>query len=541
MAAASIVARNLLTRAANRTSSQLRRCTVRSSVASCSIISPIDGPNNRWFTSYQSPPVVGIHNGVPQTKTKQQQKRYMSSDDLPYHIVVGMPALSPTMESGTISKWNVSEGSTFVAGDSLAVIETDKASMDFEAQDDGVVAKLLVSEGGELNVGVPIIVTVEEEGDVSAFANFVADESAGSTADEPSSVVEEPVVAPPTPVAAVAAPTSTQSTPASPTPTSGERVFASPRAHTLAKEKGYGEISALRIVGTGPGGRIIAQDVLDYDPSSAPAVATEAISSAAPSSTSQLAAAAPLPQPVVGEGYTDYSLPASALELASRLHTSKQNVPHYYLTIDLTLDSLLELRTNLNSTMKEEDGGITVNDLLMKAAAAAMKTVPAANASWMDSFVRVYDSVDINVVVGNGSSLYAPVIRDVGRKGLKAVSDDVATATSVVEGDEEGGADPTTVPGFGDVGTFTMVNLGMFGVKSCAPIIREPQACALALGVIENRIVPNDDTESDEIYKESVMMTATLSCDHRVVDGAVGAQWLSAFKNHVENPVTLLL
>ena len=175
----------------------------------------------------------------------------------------------------------------------------------------------------------------------------------------------------------------------------------------------------------------------------------------------------------------------------------------------------------------------------MKAAAAAMKTVPAANASWMESFIRVYDSVDINVVVGNGSSLYAPVIRDAGRRGLKALSDDVAAATAVVEGEE--GSDPTTVPGFGDVGTFTIVNLGMFGVKSAAPIIREPQACALALGVIENRIVPNDDAESEEIYKESVMMTATLSCDHRVVDGAVGAQWLSAFKNHVENPVTLLL
>jgi pyruvate dehydrogenase E2 component (dihydrolipoamide acetyltransferase) len=184
-----------------------------------------------------------------------------------------------------------------------------------------------------------------------------------------------------------------------------------------------------------------------------------------------------------------------------------------------------------------KDGGITVNDLLLKAAAAAMKTVPSANASWMDSFVRVYDSVDINVVVGNGSSLYAPVIRDVGSRGLKAVSDDFAAATSAVEASEE----TPTAAGFGDVGTFTMVNVGMFGVKSCAPIIREPQACALALGVIENRIVPNDDVDSEEIYKESVMMTATLSCDHRVVDGAVGAQWLSAFKNHVENPMTLLL
>jgi len=389
------------------------------------------------------------------------------------------------------------------------------------------------------------MVTVEEEGDVAAFKDFVV-ESSSAAAAEPAVIVEEPT---PTQIEVPVADTITTPSPPPPTPllaSSGERVFASPRAHTLAKEKGYGEISALRIVGTGPGGRIIAEDVLNYDPSSAPAITTESVSTTAASTTQAAvatpAAAAPLPEPVVGAGFTDYSLPASALELASRLHTSKQNVPHYYLTIDLTLDSLMDLRTNLNSTMKLDDednsGGITVNDLLMKAAAAAMKTVPAANASWMDSFVRVYDSVDINVVVGNGSSLYAPVIRDVGRKGLKAVADDVATATSVVEGE---GSDPTTVPGFGDVGTFTMVNLGMFGVKSCAPIIREPQACALALGVIENRIVPNDDAESEEIYKESVMMTATLSCDHRVVDGAVGAQWLSAFKNHVENPVTLLL
>lgn len=438
------------------------------------------------------------------------------------------------MESGSISGWNVEEGSTFAAGDSLCSIETDKATVDFEAQDDGVVAKIFIEAGaGEFDCGTPMLITVEEEGDVAAFKDYVVESAAPA-------VVEAPPAAAPTPAPAVAAPTPVAA-PAAAAPT-GDRVFASPRAHTLAKERGYGEITALRIVGTGPGGRVIAQDVLDYDPSTAPAAAVAAEPVAAAAVATQAAApAAPIPAPVVGAGFTDYSLPDSARELASRLHSSKQNVPHYYLTIDLTLDSVLELRKSLNSTMKldEDDGGITVNDLLMKAAAAAMKTVPAANASWMDSFVRVYDSVDINVVVGNGSSLYAPVIRDVGRKGLKAVSDDVATATSVVEGGE--GSDPTTVPGFGDVGTFTLVNLGMFGVKSCAPIIREPQACALALGVIENRIVPNDDAESEEIYKESVMMTATLSCDHRVVDGAVGAQWLSAFKNHVENPVTLLL
>lgn len=377
-------------------------------------------------------------------------------------------------------------------------------------------------------IASPIMVTVDDAGNAGAFKDFTPEASA----QPPSEPTPEPQAATPPP-APVAAPTPA---PAAAQPvSSGDRVIASPRAHTLAKQKGYGEISALRIVGTGPGGRIIAQDVLDYDPSTAPAVETAAAAAQPKAAAPAKAAPISLPQPVAGAGYTDYSLPQSAIELASRLHSSKQNVPHYYLTIDLTLDSLLELRSNLNSTMKE--GGITVNDLLLKAAAAAMKTVPSANASWMDSHVRVYDSVDINVVVGNGSTLYAPVIRDVGRRGLKAVSDDFAAAASAVEESEEA----PTAAGFGDVGTFTMVNVGMFGVKSCAPIIREPQGCALALGVIENRIVPNDDSESEEIYKESVMMTATLSCDHRVVDGAVGAQWLSAFKNHVENPMTLLL
>ena len=472
------------------------------------------------------------------TSGARQSPRWFAS--YPPHEVVGLPALSPTMESGSIASWNVSEGDSFAAGDSLANIETDKATVDLEATDDGFVAKILAEAGsGDINCGEPILVTVEEEEDVAAFKDFVAEGAEPPAAEEeaapPAPAVEAapPAAAPASPPAAAPAPAAT-----------GERVVASPRAHTLAKQKGYGEISALRIVGTGLGGRIIAQDVMDYDPASAPAApAAETVATAPQAAAAPAAPAAPLPEPVSGDGYTDYALPPAALELASRLHSSKQNVPHYYLTIDLTMDALLDLRSQLNATTKAEEGeGISVNDLLMKAAAAAMKTVPAANASWMDSFIRVYDSVDVNVVVGSGSALYSPVIRDVGRRGLKSVSDDVAAAAAAVAGDDDGeSADPSSVPGFGDVGTFTMVNLGMFGVKSCAPIIREPQACALAIGAIENRIVPNDDPDADEIYKESCMMTATLSCDHRVVDGAVGAQWLSAFKGHVENPVTLLL
>eukprot|EP00569_Conticribra_weissflogii_P004969 CAMPEP_0171334006 /NCGR_PEP_ID=MMETSP0878-20121228/4379_1 /TAXON_ID=67004 /ORGANISM="Thalassiosira weissflogii, Strain CCMP1336" /LENGTH=507 /DNA_ID=CAMNT_0011835039 /DNA_START=110 /DNA_END=1633 /DNA_ORIENTATION=+ len=506
---ATSLARNLLTRAA-------RRSTLTSFPTHAALPS-LQHPLLRWFSSY------------------------------PPHEVVGMPSLSPTMESGSISSWNVSEGDSFGAGDVLCSVETDKATVDFEAQDDGIVAKIIAEAGpGEIACGTPIMVTVEDEGSVAAFKDFVADvgAAAASAAPAPAPAVEAP--------AAPAAPTPPPSLAPSPAPSStGERVVASPRAHTLAKQMGYGDISALRIVGTGPGGRIIAQDVLEYDPSTAviaasdsvasPASAPAAATSASSTPSSPTASrSSPAPQPIRGPGYVDHVLPPHAIELASRLHSSKRNVPHYYLTIDLSLDNLLALRSDLNSSLKLESGGITVNDLLLKAAAAAMKTVPAANASWMDdSFVRVYDSVDVNVVVGNGSSLYSPVIKDVGRKGLMAVSEEFARVSSVVE-EEDAAAEGAE--GFGDVGTFTVVNLGMFGIKSCAPIVREPQACALALGAIENRIVPNDGGGEDgEIYKESVMMTATLSCDHRVVDGAVGAQWLAAFKNHVENPVTLLL
>lgn len=442
-----------------------------------------------------------------------------------------MPSLSPTMESGSIAAWNLSEGDAFAAGDVLCSVETDKATVDFEAQDEGIVAKILLPAGpDEINCGTPIVVTVEDEGDVAAFKDFVP-ESGDDAAAVEAPVAEVSPPAAPAPVAAAPA----VAAPAAPT---GDRVLASPRAHTLAKEMGFGSVSALRIVGTGPGGRIIAQDVLEYVPT-AEAEVPVAAAVEAPAAAAVAAPVAATAEPVRGAGFTDYSLPAGAAEMAARLAASKKNVPHYYLTVDLALDGLINLRSELNSTLKldEGEGGITVNDLILKAAAAAMKAVPSANASWMDSFVRVYDSVDINVVVGNGASLYSPVIRDVSRRGLKAISDDFAAAAAVADGE----GSPEDVEGFGDVGTFTVVNLGMFGVKSCAPIIREPQACSLALGTIENRIVPNDDEDSEEIYKQSVMMTATMSLDHRVVDGAVGAQWLATFKKHVENPLTLLL
>jgi pyruvate dehydrogenase E2 component (dihydrolipoamide acetyltransferase) len=442
------------------------------------------------------------------------------------------------MESGTIAAWSVKEGQSFDAGDVLCQVETDKATVDFEAQDEGVVAKILVEAGpADIPCGDPILITVDDEADVAAFADYKVKASAppppaATAAPAETDAPPETSATPPPPGATP--PTPTPSTPAS---TSGGRVVASPLAHMLAKDMGYDIAS---IPGTGPGGRVIAADVKEFVPSAAaaaaaattePTVTTTAASTPAPA---QAAMAAPTAPPVAGAGYTDYPLSESAKEIAAALTHSKQNVPHYYLTVDISMDALLQMRASLNESLGEDEK-LGTYELLLKAAAAAMKAVPSANASWMDSVVRVYDSVDINVVVGNGDALYTPVMKNVGTRGVKSLSKDLNQFVAAVEQESGLGQE------FASMGTFTVMNLGMYGIKSCAPIIREPQACALALGAMENRIVPNDDEASEEIYKESVMLTATLSCDHRVVDGAVGAGWLSAFKTHVENPSTLLL
>lgn len=442
------------------------------------------------------------------------------SSDYPSHEVVGMPSLSPTMEAGTIAEWNVKEGESYAAGDVLCEVETDKATVSFEAQDDGVVAKILADAGPtEIDCGVPILITVEEEEDADAFKDYVVEassipEEVPATATPPPEVAPTPVVAEPTPA------------PAASPATTGGKVVASPLAWTVAKEKGL-DLLSLTMAGTGPGGRIIADDVREYVPVAA--AATEAAPAAQTASAPTPAAA-----PIVGENYTDFPLNEAAIATANQLAHSKQTIPHYYLTVDVTLDALLELRSTLNATLGD-DSHISLNDLLLKAAASAMKACPSANASWMGDSVRMYDNVDMNVVMGSGDDLYAPLISGVDGRGVKSLSDEISDNLNAIE------KGAVSDPKFGAVGTVTVMNLGMYGVKSCAPIIRAPQAVALALGAAENRIVPNEDDDDDEIYKTSVALTATLSCDHRVVDGAVGAQWLSAFKAAVESPVTLLL
>lgn len=456
------------------------------------------------------------------------------------------------MESGTIASWKIKEGDSYRAGDVLCEVETDKATVSFEAQDDGILAKILVSGGKEIKVGEPIMVTVDNVKDVPAFQSFVPGGAAPAMEAAPlKDSVTSPAASPSSPSQA------SNKTSTTPTAVSNEgRVVASPLAWTLAKDKGI-NLASLQIPGSGPGGRIIAADVKEFVPPmvhqvaetaavSSPSMAASASTTVVPGKTPVITTPKPTTVPaqtvvVGGGGYTDYSLSESAQLIAAQLTASKQTVPHYYLTVDVCLDKLVELRSTLNKALGNNassgsKSSITLNDLLIKATAVSMKSCPSANASWLGHAVRVYDSVDVNLVMGNGDSLYAPVIRNVGARGLVSISDEIATALAQIQ------EKTVSSEAFSAMGTVTVMNLGMYGIKSCAPIIRQPQAVALALGAAENRIVPNDDEkEGAEMYKTSVMLTATLSCDHRVVDGAVGAQWLSAFKAAVENPATLLL
>jgi pyruvate dehydrogenase E2 component (dihydrolipoamide acetyltransferase) len=298
-----------------------------------------------------------------------------------------------------------------------------------------------------------------------------------------------------------------------------------------------------QVTGTGPRGRVTAVDIEEFI-------------AAGGSATAPAAAAAAAPAGVAGVGFSDVAVPADKLvrsppsacavskptfcnlsfflsfqAYAATMELSKQTIPHYYLTIDMNLEKLLAIRAELNSTLAEDEQ-ISVNDFFIRASALAMKTVPDMNSSWMDTFVRQYHSVNTAVTVGDG--VPTPVIANTNALGLFAIS---SAAKGALEKHSTGALTSADISG----ATFTISNLGMFGIKTASPVISPNQAGHLAIGNIEKRIIPNDDPDSDEIYKEAYMVTATMSCDHRVVDGAVGATWLQVFKGLVEKPITMLL
>lgn len=436
----------------------------------------------------------------------------------PTHMKITLPALSPTMTMGTVQRWEKKVGEKLSEGDLLAEIETDKATIGFEVQEEGYLAKIMVPEGTrDVPLGTPLCIIVEKESDIAAFKDYVetgvAEVSSPPPAPAPAPAAA-PVAAAPSPAPAAAAPAA---------PRKG-RVFASPLAKKLAAEKG---IDLAQVSGSGPDGRITRKDIDSFvPPKAAPAVAAAPTPAAAP------AAAAPAAAPAAPAGtFTDIPISNIRKVIAQRLMQSKQTIPHYYLSVDVNMDQVLELRKELNAEVKAQNIKLSVNDFIIKASALACLKVPECNSSWLDTVIRQNHVVDVSVAVSTASGLITPIVFNAHTKGLVAISSDVSALAAKAR---EGKLQPHEFQG----GTFTISNLGMFGVKNFSAIINPPQSCILAVGGSEQRLMPADNEKGFDVAS---MMSVTLSCDHRVVDGAVGAQWLAEFRKFLEKPVTMLL
>lgn len=443
------------------------------------------------------------------------------------HTILPMPSLSPTMEDGVIVSWKKQEGEKISAGDVLAEVETDKATVAFEATEDGYLAKILQQAGaGRIKVNVPVAIVVEKKADIDAVKDYnpAASDSSAAAVEEEGEEEEEEVVA-----AATSSGSNKSSSPSSASSREGGRVIASPYAKLLSKEKGFeiGDIS-----GTGPNGRIIASDVLSFTPQ-AKKTSSSASKSASASSASASSSAS------LGD-YDDVSVTTIKRVTAERLTHSKQTIPHFYLTIDVEVDEMLKVREKLNKAAVGKGATapaykISVNDFVVKASALAMRQVPTVNSQWMGDFVRQFHAVDINVAVSTDLGLLTPIVRDADLHGLSHISNSIKDASAKAKAGKLSPADLTT-------GTFTISNLGMFGIDHFGAVINPPQACILAVGGSKPKVVPNPlAAPGEQPFTIKNYMTVTLSCDHRVVDGAVGAQWLQAFKDLVENPMKLLL
>ncbi|QDO98497.1 pyruvate dehydrogenase complex dihydrolipoamide acetyltransferase [Ferrovibrio terrae] len=428
-------------------------------------------------------------------------------------IDILMPALSPTMTEGKLAKWHKREGDEVKAGDIIAEIETDKATMEFEAVDEGKIGKILVAEGAEgVAVNTPIAVLLEEGESASdakaAPQKAEARKEEKKTEAAPAPRAEEKTAEAPKPAAAPA-----------PAAKSGDRVFASPLARRMAEQAG---IDLKAVKGSGPHGRIVKADV-EKAPKGAAAPAAAAGKAAAPVASGpgarQLADLLKMP-------YKLEPLSGMRKTIARRLTESKQTVPHFYLTIDTEIDELLSLRKRLND---KTDAKISVNDFVIRAVALALKKVPTANASFDDSGMMYYEHADISVAVATPNGLITPIIKAAEGKGLTQIAGEMKDLAARAR---DGKLKPEEYQG----GTFSISNLGMFGIKQFEAVINPPQGCILAIGAGEQRPI----VKNGQIVPATIM-TCTLSVDHRAVDGAVGAQFLQAFKGFIDDPLTMLL
>ena len=442
-------------------------------------------------------------------------------------IQILMPALSPTMTEGNVASWLKSEGDEVAAGDILCEIETDKATMEVEATDEGTLGRIVVPAGTEgVAVNAVIGLILEEGEDASALDGV---ETAAPAASAPAAAPPEPAAEPapaasaaPAPQAttpAAASPGGNGATPPAPAREPGARIFASPLARRMAKQAG---LALEAIAGTGPNGRIVKADI------------EAAIAAAAAAPAAAVAASAPAAAPAAPPAHAPVAYrdaPASTMRkvIAQRLQEAKREVPHFYLTVDCAVDALLETRSQLNE--RSDAYNLSVNDFVIRAAALALRKVPAANASWVDGALRQYQSADVSVAVAIEDGLVTPIVRNADGKGLAEISAEVKELAGRARAKPMGLA-PEEYQG----GTFSVSNLGMYGIKEFAAIINPPQSMILAVGTAEQRPVVKDGA-----LAIATMMSCTLSVDHRVVDGALGATFLQAFKGLIEDPLTMLL
>jgi pyruvate dehydrogenase E2 component (dihydrolipoamide acetyltransferase) len=432
-------------------------------------------------------------------------------------IELKMPALSPTMEEGTLSKWLVKEGDSVSSGDILAEIETDKATMEFEAVDEGTIAKILVPEGtDEVKVGTVIALIAEEGEDASSVKAPAAAKAAAAPAPVPAPAAPTP--APPAPAPAAAPQPVAAAAPAK--NDGGDRVKASPLARRLAEAQG---IDLAGMAGSGPGGRIVKADI-------------EAATGKAPARVETEAPAAVEPRPAVaapvlvetGIPHEEVKLSNMRKTIARRLTEAKQTIPHIYLTVDIQLDALLKLRGELNKGLESRGVKLSVNDLMIKALAVALVEVPESNVSISGDHLLKYQRADISVAVSIPGGLITPIVAGADSKSLSVISKEMSDLAGRAR---EGKLQPHEYQG----GTASLSNMGMYGIKQFDAVINPPQGMIMAIGAGEKR--PYVVSDSLQI---ATVMSATGSFDHRAIDGADGARLMQAFKRLIENPLGML-
>ena len=430
-----------------------------------------------------------------------------------------MPALSPTMEEGTLAKWLVKEGDTVSSGDLLAEIETDKATMEFEAVDEGIIGKILVAEGSEhvaVNTAIAILI---EEGETLPDSATAAPKPAVQATPEPTSNASASVP---------------QNSPASQSTvqaTAGARVFATPLARRLAADKG---IDLSTIAGTGPNGRIVKADVLSASASPKAAVVATAsftqgqTATAAPVATG--ASSDAVKKLYEGRDYSEVSLDGMRKTIAARLSESKQTIPHFYLRRDINIDALMSLRAMVNKDLSERNVKLSVNDFIIKACALALQNVKTANVVWAGDRVLQFDASDIAVAVAIDGGLITPVLRDAEQKSLSVLSAEMKDLAARAR-------DKKLMPQEYQGGSFSISNLGMYGIDNFDAVINPPHAAILAVGAGKKKPIVKEDGE----LGSATIMSVTLSVDHRAVDGALGALLLDDIVKNLENPFALMV